>query len=73
MATIEEERLAAFIEELGALSRKYGITLWACSCCEGIHAALKSKTPPISGHYEHLSPTEENDLAEGISWEWERE
>lgn len=34
---MNKQKAELFLEELTALSKRYGIKLWSCSCCEGIN------------------------------------
>ena len=37
MSCVDPAVAIAFAKELTELTRRYGVRLWACSCCDGIN------------------------------------
>ena len=37
MSRVDPAAAAAFAKELTELTRRYGVFLWACSCCDGLN------------------------------------
>lgn len=42
--------VAGFLADLTQLSRKYGLVLWSCGCCEGINT-MRAPAAPMDPHH----------------------